>query len=308
MCHASLRATSATICNSVVTATTERDQAADRPCGRACLRQPGGGFGRFAGQGGHRGPLIRNTDYYASCTLPPGLASAVAVEQLGVASCLGGPARVLSASLVRLPPHPARLACLGVARGHTLGGLLPGLLATARRLPTGSVALLGHSHHPRAPRVDFTTGGAGSATPDGGTALRRILRQAARAFVSIPREDSMITRHGRSASTVSSVFPNSDIPALRGGRDITTARARISLASSTIRRPACPGRTFSQWPVTRRPPLIRAVSMIVAARASSSGVWASIGALGGTVIVTSTWMPRRRRAARRTAVETASGE
>jgi hypothetical protein len=35
---------------------------------------------------------------------------------------------------------------------------------------------------------------------------------------------------------------------------------------------------------------------------------ASIGELAGTVIVTSTWMPRRRRAARRTAVDTASGE
>ena len=35
---------------------------------------------------------------------------------------------------------------------------------------------------------------------------------------------------------------------------------------------------------------------------------ASIGEPVGTVIVTSTWMPRRRRAARRTAVATASVE
>jgi hypothetical protein len=82
----------------------------------------------------------------------------------------------------------------------------------------------------------------------------------------------------------------------------------MSLASSTILRPACPGRTFSQWPVTRRPPRTRAESMMLSARASSSGMAASIGALGGTAIVTSTWIPRLRRAASCTAVETASGE
>ena len=36
---------------------------------------------------------------------------------------------------------------------------------------------------------------------------------------------SMITRHGRSASTVSSVRPNSEPPARRGGSAITIARA-----------------------------------------------------------------------------------
>ena len=118
----------------------------------------------------------------------------------------------------------------------------------------------------------------------------------------------MITRQGRSLSTVSSVRPKSDAPVRRGGSGITTARARISLASSTIRRPAWPGRTFSQWPVTRRPPRTRAESIIEAAFASCSGMAASIGEFGGTVIVTSTWMPRRRRAASRTAVATASGE
>jgi hypothetical protein len=35
---------------------------------------------------------------------------------------------------------------------------------------------------------------------------------------------------------------------------------------------------------------------------------ASMGEFGGTVMVTSTWMPRRRRAASLAAVETASGE
>ncbi len=50
-----------------------------------------------------------------------------------------------------------------------------------------------------------------------------------------------MTRQGRSVRTVSSVLPNNDVPARRGGSDITTARARISRASSTIRRPAPPG-------------------------------------------------------------------
>ena len=75
----------------------------------------------------------------------------------------------------------------------------------------------------------------------------------------------MITRAGRSLSTVSSVRPNIDAPVRRGGSGITMARARISLASSTIRRPACPGRTFSQCPVTRRPPRTRAESITEAA-------------------------------------------
>ncbi len=78
----------------------------------------------------------------------------------------------------------------------------------------------------------------------------------------------MITRQGRSLSTVSSVLPNSDRPVRRGGSDITRARAWISRASSTIRRPAWLGRTFSQCPVTRRPPRTRAESIAEAARAS----------------------------------------
>ena len=98
------------------------------------------------------------------------------------------------------------------------------------------------------------------------------------------------------------------MPVRRGGSDITIARASISRASSTIRRPACPGRTFSQCPVTRRPPRTRAESIIDWALASCSGSTASIGELGGTVIVTSTWMPRRRWAARRAAIATASLE
>ena len=79
-------------------------------------------------------------------------------------------------------------------------------------------------------------------------------------------------------------------------------------ASRTIRRPAPPARTRSTWPVTRRPPRTRAWSTASCALASASGMAASMGALAGTVTVTSTWMPRRRRAARRTAMATASPE
>ena len=55
------------------------------------------------------------------------------------------------------------------------------------------------------------------------------------------------------------------------GSGMTIARARISRASSTIARPACPARTCSTWPVTRRPPWIRACSMIACAASSCSG-------------------------------------
>ena len=50
--------------------------------------------------------------------------------------------------------------------------------------------------------------------------------------------DSMITRHGRSVRTVSSVLPNSEAPATRRGSGITIAAARMSVASSMMRRPA----------------------------------------------------------------------
>ena len=82
----------------------------------------------------------------------------------------------------------------------------------------------------------------------------------------------MITRHGRSVSTVSSVLPNTDVPAIRRGSGITIAAARMSVASSMIRRPACPARIFSVWPETRRPPWIRACSITESAAASSSGI------------------------------------
>src|SRR6185503_17599061 len=121
-------------------------------------------------------------------------------------------------------------------------------------------------------------------------------------------DESMITRAGRSLSTVSSVRPKSEAPVRRGGSGMTIARARMSLASSTTRLPAWPGLTFSQCPVTRRPPRTRAESITDAAFASCSGMEALIGAFGGTVIVTSTCTPRRRRAAMRTAVRTALAE
>ena len=109
--------------------------------------------------------------------------------------------------------------------------------------------------------------------------------------------DSMITRHGRSVSTVSSVLPNSDAPSTRRGSGITIAAARMSTASSTIRRPAWPARTRSTCPETRPPPATFASSMIDCALSSCSGIGASISIEFGTVIVTSTWMPRRLRAA-----------
>ena len=117
-----------------------------------------------------------------------------------------------------------------------------------------------------------------------------------------------MTLQGRSARTVSSVRPKIDEPVRRGGSAITIAAAWISFASSTIRRPASPALTFSKCPLTRRRPRLRAASIAAWALASASGMTASIGAFAGTVMVTSTWMPRLRRAASLTAVDTASGE
>ena len=82
--------------------------------------------------------------------------------------------------------------------------------------------------------------------------------------------DSITTRHGRSASTVSSVLPNSEAPSTRRGSASTIAAARMSIASSTIRRPAWPGRIRSTWPETRRPPWTRACSITDWAAASAS--------------------------------------
>src|SRR3954449_9719781 len=65
--------------------------------------------------------------------------------------------------------------------------------------------------------------------------------------------DSMMTRHGRSERTVSSVRSKSVAPA-RGTSVMTIARARISRASSTSARPACPARTFSPCPARPAPP------------------------------------------------------
>ena len=62
-----------------------------------------------------------------------------------------------------------------------------------------------------------------------------------------------------------------------------------------------------EWPEARRPICIRASSMTDSACRSCSGMSASIGLEAGTGIVTSTWMPRLRRAAMRAAVAITSG-
>jgi hypothetical protein len=114
----------------------------------------------------------------------------------------------------------------------------------------------------------------------------------------------MMTRHGRSRNTVSRVRLK---PLLVRDIGITIAPARMALASSTILRAVCPARTFSQWPLTRRPPCTFASSIVDSAAASCSGRAASIGLLAGTEMVTRTWIPRRRRAAIRVAVAITSG-
>ena len=113
----------------------------------------------------------------------------------------------------------------------------------------------------------------------------------------------MITRHGRSASTVSSVLPNSDAPLMRCGSGITIAAARMSVASSMIRRPAWPGAHALDVAGHARAGLhARLLDQRLARRPPASGIGASIGSALGTVTIASTWIPRRRRAASLAAV------
>ncbi len=97
-------------------------------------------------------------------------------------------------------------------------------------------------------------------------------------------------------------MPNSEAPSTRRGSASTIAAARMSIASSTIRRPAWPGRIRSTWPETRRPPWTRACSITDCASASASRIGASIGSEYGTVTNETTCMPRRLRAASLVAV------
>ena len=114
----------------------------------------------------------------------------------------------------------------------------------------------------------------------------------------------MITRHGRSASTVSSVRPNSDVPVRRGGSAITN-RARVDLAR-LLHDPAARLARADLLPVAGDAP-----SAAHARRVDGRlGVGLLLGhdrvdrQFGGTAIVTSTWMPRRRWAASLAAVAT----
>ena len=102
-----------------------------------------------------------------------------------------------------------------------------------------------------APPVDLARGGHQAPVRAPATAAWR--GYGASPFSWAP-SDWMITRHGRSASTVSTVLPNSD-PPVRGGQrhDDRPARAWPAPRRRSGAR-ACPARTFSQWPLTRRPP------------------------------------------------------
>ena len=95
---------------------------------------------------------------------------------------------------------------------------------------------------------------------------------------SPPGDDSMITRQGRSASTVSSVLPNTRAAA-GAPRQRHDDRLRAHLLAPRRRSgaPPRPARTFSQWPETRRPPCTLACSMTAWAASSCSGSSASIG-------------------------------
>ena len=85
------------------------------------------------------------------------------------------------------------------------------------------------------------------------TAVRRHRALGARSGPRAGRRSAMITRHGRSASTVSSVWPKSD-PARRG-RQRHHDRARVHLARLVDDQPAgLAGADLLEWPVTRRPP------------------------------------------------------
>ena len=124
---------------------------------------------------------------------------------------------------------------------------------------------------------------------------------------SSPGPASMITRQGRSASTVSSVRPKSEAPVRLGG---SVHHDRPGLDLARLVHDAAPGLARPHLlPVPGHAPAAEhscRVDRRLRALAPASGIAASIGALAGTEIVTSTWMPRRRRAASLVAVATAS--
>ena len=101
--------------------------------------------------------------------------------------------------------------------------------------------------------------------------------------------------------------PKSDVPVRRGGSDITT-RAGPDLARLLHDPPPGLARADLLPVAGHAPPAAhpRGVDRAPAPAPPARASRASIGALAGTVIVTSTWMPRRRRAASCAAVATAS--
>ena len=107
--------------------------------------------------------------------------------------------------------------------------------------------------------------------------------------------DSMITRHGRSASTVSSVLPNSDAPLTRSRqRHHDRRRAHVD---GLLDDPA-PGLAGAH-PLdvaghARARLHARLLDQRLRRRPPASGIGASIGSALGTVTIASTWIPRRR--------------
>ena len=131
------------------------------------------------------------------------------------------------------------------------------------------------------------------------TRLIVVLGQAPSARPSTPRDESMITRQGRSASTVSSVLPEQR-PARPPRRQRHHDRARRRSRAPPPRSGAPPG-PGAPSPSARSRAARRARARSRSARPRAPPPRASrrrSASSRGTVIVTSTWMPRRRRAAR----------
>ena len=147
----------------------------------------------------------------------------------------GAPRRAAAARSRRLAAHRSPPRASQSRAAPSSGQHVPRTTPSASAPPPRREGRDDHRHADAAAvrRSSGAGGGGVDAAHAAGRSGRRLCRP--------PRDESMITRQGRSASTVSSVARTATRRRRLGGSDITIARARISRASSTIRRPGLPG-------------------------------------------------------------------
>ena len=143
-----------------------------------------------------------------------------------------------------------------------------------------------------------TTISADSTAVSGLTAAPSPSRARAGACGRTGGRDSMITRQGRSASTVSIVLPNTDAPEIALGQREHDGRRAHVLRLLDDPAAGLPGAHL--LPVPGDAPAALQLGLLddrVGGRLGLGHRRVDLRARSGTMIVTSTWMPRRLRAA-----------